>query len=806
MTFSQLASISGGKILQYRAEQHIRYLITDSRKAILSEESLFVAISGARHNGHQFVSEMYQRGVCSFMIEDDAFNFASFPEANIVLVPNSAEALQKVAAFRRSEFKKPLIAITGSNGKTIVKEWLFDLLSPDRPVIANPGSYNSQLGVPLSVWNLTPEYELGIFEAGISRPGEMEKLHQVLRPTIGLLTNIGSAHDEGFSDRNQKLDEKLKLFAGVEVLIYRHDHEEIQTRISDTMLPALSWGFGPGANIQVSQSEGLFKVTFQKHVFTLLLPFTDQASIENAFHCIAVMLHLGIAPDIVKQRVLALRPIANRLELKDGINNCQLVDDSYNNDLAGLQFSLQFLAHQKQRTRRTLILSDVLQSGLSPDLLGKEIAQLLTAYEIDRFVGVGPALLSARDAFPVNSIFFHDTHELIINLPQLRLQDELILIKGARSFQFERVVSALQKKMHGTVLEVNMDALVENLNFFKSCVNPGTRFMVMVKALAYGSGSVEIANLLRYHRVDYLGVAYADEGIDLRNNHIDLPIMVMNPTEESLDAMFAYNLEPEVYSLSLLHSTIAKAIGNPVRIHLKLDTGMSRLGFRESELTTLTELLIAHRNIEVVSIFSHLAGSDEAEHDPFSHQQAKQFINWASYIADRLTRKPLLHLLNSSGILRFPEYQFDMVRLGIGLYGVGDPRLKPVTRLRSTISQVRQLAAGETVGYGRSYKTSRPMQVATIAIGYADGFSRAFSNGVGKVLIHGVKAPIVGRVCMDMSMIDVTGLEVKEGDEVTIFGGGLPIEEVAVRIHTIPYEILTHTSSRVRRVFVAGGI
>jgi len=806
LSFSELVTLTGGKVVLKSKETTIERLVTDSRKAVLSEGVLFVAIRGQRHDGHQFIQEMYNQGIRTFLVEEDPADLTSLVEANILKVDNCIEALQLIAIEKRRAFSGEVIAITGSNGKTIVKEWLYELLSPDVKTIANPGSYNSQLGVALSVWNLTNSYDLGIFEAGISQGGEMEKLERMLHPTIGILTNIGSAHDEGFAGKVHKLNEKLGLFKGVDILVYCHDHSLVRSAVSDLKVSCLSWGFQEGADIRVSKEKDVLNVAHAGGRFELHMPFTDDASIENCMHCVAVLLYKRKSFAVIQDRIVRLRSVPNRLELKDGTNNCQIIDDSYNNDLGGLEFSLQFLIHQKQRSSRTLILSDILQSGLSEIALVEQIARLIRSYEINRFVGVGPVLRKHSSYFSKGSSLFANTEELVKSIHTLGLQDELVLIKGARSFEFEKVVAALQQKVHGTVLEVDLDALVHNLNFFKSKLSASTRLMVMVKALAYGSGSIEIANLMKFHKVQYLGVAYADEGIDLRKNHIDLPVMVMNPTELSLEHMFQYNLEPEVYSLKLLNAVVMKAKGNPIRIHLKLDTGMARLGFVESELEELMHILGNNPNIKVVSIFSHLAGSDEAAHDSFSREQGSRFKEWAVRIASYLPERPLFHLVNSSGILRFPEFHFDMVRLGIGLYGIGDTHLKPVASLKSTISQIRTIKTGESVGYGRSYRGERDMRIATIAIGYADGYSRSFSNGVGKVLVNGKQAAIVGRVCMDMTMIDVTEIDANEGDEVTLFGKGLPLEEVAGWINTIPYEILTNTSSRVRRLFLAGGI
>jgi len=522
------------------------------------------------------------------------------------------------------------------------------------------------------------------------------------------------------------------------------------------------------------------------------------------------MLHLGIEITTIQERIHLLRSVPMRLELKEGINQCQVIDDTYNNDLAGLQISLDFLQHQSQKANKTLILSDVLQSGLADDELTDRISQLVNNSGLVKFIGIGPVLAKHSRKFLVPYAFFQSTDEFLKSKQSGSFQQEVILVKGARVFQFEKIVSHLQRRVHGTIMEVDLSSLVYNLNYFKSKLKADTKVMVMVKAFAYGSGSVEVANVLQYNKVDYLGVAYADEGVDLRRNNITLPIMVMNPSEDGFPAMLNFNLEPEIYGFKILHEFISFLSGKHWKIHIKIDTGMHRLGFEEADITNLLKVLSENKNLEVASIFTHLAGSDEAEHDPFSKLQAEAFLKFSKKISEVIGNKPILHVLNTPGILRFPEWQLGMVRLGVGLYGV-DPtynnhNLKPVTTLKTIISQIRDVKAGESIGYSRKGKAIKTMKVATIAVGYADGYSRAFSRGVGEVLVNGKRASVVGNVCMDMTMIDITGLEAKEGDEVILFGEDLPIQELAGKINTIPYEILTNTSERVKRVFVAESI
>ncbi|MEO5602253.1 MAG: bifunctional UDP-N-acetylmuramoyl-tripeptide:D-alanyl-D-alanine ligase/alanine racemase [Cyclobacteriaceae bacterium] len=812
MLFSDLENITKGKVLKFFQNRDITTLITDSRKgASVLEGGLFFAVAGVHHDGHQYISKLYGQGIRQFVVERDLPEFANLEEANIIIVHGSIQALQQIVADHRSHISAPVIGITGSNGKTIIKEWLYQLLSPDFKIAKNPASYNSQLGVPLSVWQLQSHHTLGIFEAGISTRNEMQCLEKVLKPTIGIFTNIGSAHDEGFHDIFEKISEKLTLFKDTELVIYCKDHVSIDDAIQKTELRALNWGYGEKSTIRIIKKNTHYLVSSNQQQFALKIPFTDQASIENCFHCITVLIHFGFKPYDIQHRILLLKAIPMRLELKEGINRCQIIDDTYNNDLAGLQVSLDFLANQRQRSRKRIILSDIHESGLSDTALAKKISALISGSHTNQFIGIGPVLSSFQNDFPPGSVFYRSTEEFLKEFNLSSIQDEIVLIKGARVFAFEKIVTQLQQKAHGTVMEIDLGALVYNLNFFKACLQPSTKIMAMVKAFAYGSGSKEIANVLQYHKINYLGVAYADEGIELRRNNITLPIMVMNPSEESFATLLKHDLEPEVYNFKILLSLLDFIQGQSCKIHIKIDTGMHRLGFEEDQMDTLIDLLRTHPNLKVASIFTHLAGADEPRHDNFSKEQVACFKKIADRISGILPDKPLYHVLNSPGILRLPEFQFDMVRLGIGLYGI-DPTentsllLKPVATLKTIISQIKNIDAGESIGYGRRGRAESPMTIATIAIGYADGFSRAFSNGKGKVFLNGAVASVVGNVCMDMSMIDITGIPAEEGDDVIIFGKQLPIQQLAKSIHTIPYEILTSTSERVKRIFVAESI
>jgi alanine racemase len=808
--FSKLSEITGGKIFFLNEDQPITSLLIDTRKGQALSGSLFFAIKGERHDGHQYLAKAYEQGIRQFVVELPPKEVVLSQDCNVLHVDNTITALQKIASFHRHEFSIPIIGITGSNGKTIVKEWLSQALSKQKVVAKNPGSYNSQVGVPLSVWQLQPFHQLGIFEAGISKPGEMEHLHSIIDPTIGIFTNIGPAHDEGFKSMEEKVREKLKLFVDSEVLIYCKDHELIDNLV-DADQKTFTWGYDRSANLVIEKQDQVYILSFRNERHSIRLPFSDRASTENCFHCVATMIYLGISFTEIQEYVLAFRSIAMRLELKEGINQCQIIDDTYNNDLAGLEISLQFLTSQQQKKKKTLILSDVLESGLEGNALIKEIKSLLKKYPVQRFIGIGPLLNEHVDEFQPSSAFYQTTDEFLQKFDRDQFQQEIILVKGARKYQFERIVQKLQRKVHGTIMEIDLNAVVSNLNYFKAKVGVDTRIMVMVKAFAYGSGSNEIASLLQYHQVDYLGVAYADEGVELRKNNITLPIMVMNPSEDSFDQLLQFGLEPEVYSFKIFNSLLQYLNGKPCKVHVKLDTGMHRLGFNSNDVPDLIQLLKQNPHITVASIFSHLAGADEATHDEFSKHQAQVFLREATIISDALRYRPLFHILNSPGILRLPEFKFDMVRLGIGLYGINPTQetnnyLKPVATLKTILSQIMHVKKGESIGYGRRGRAEEDTRIGTIAIGYADGFSRAFSRGVGEVMVNGKRAPVIGNICMDMTMINLTGIEATEGDEVIIFGRDLPIQEVASKINTIPYEILTSTSERVKRVFVAESV
>lgn len=812
LPFAVLPRISSGEILQTAYSGTIQFLITDSRKAFASTEAVFFALGGSHRHGHQFIGDAYKAGVRQFVVDQDVPRLG-YPDANFFRANDVLQTIQDVAAHHRQQFHYPVLGITGSNGKTIVKEWLYQILSPDRAVVKNPGSYNSQLGVPLSVFQMQPHHALGIFEAGISRPGEMARLAALMRPTLGLFTMLGSAHAEGFTSPKEKLQEKLRLFATAHKIIYCADQPEVQQEMTHTFPPdrLLSWGFSPQADWRL-EATGPKNWTLHRpegDVSFHLEPMGSPAWEENRWQCVVAALWLGLPASVIQQRIVHLKEVPMRLQLRQGIQHCQLIDDTYNSDWESVQISLDFLNSLPQ-PRKSVILSDLLE-GMGDRPLSA-LVERLARLPLLRFIGIGPGWLNAREqlsGLPFAAVVYPDTESFLRQHPLDSFHDEAILIKGARPFHFEKIASSLARKTHGTVMSIDLGALAHNLTFFRSRLRPGTQIMAMVKAFAYGSGSEEVAGLLQYHGADYLGVAYPDEGILLRQHQIQLPVLVMNASLESIPHLVRHRLEPEVYSLSFLRS-LASA-GQPMRLHLKIETGMHRLGFGHEDTGELIHLLQSAPQLEVASVFSHLAGADDPQHDDYTRAQAARFERVVKEISDALAIKPLRHLVNTAGILRFPQFHYDMVRLGIGLYGVSplaEPisGLRPVARLRTTVSQIKQAAAGDTIGYGRKGKVSRASTIATLAIGYADGFSRAFGQGRGQVWINGHRAPVIGNVCMDMTMVDVTHLPVKEGDEAVIFGPELPIEEVAASIGTIPYEVLTNTSDRVRREFYTEGI
>lgn len=803
MHSSDLKTISGGTWLHFHQERKIRQIFIDSRKHFSADDSLFIAFSGKGHDGHHFLGELYERGVRQFIVEQNV-DSDSYPEANILLVPSTLSCLQQLAARHRKTFQHPVIGITGSNGKTIIKEWLFQVLSPEHSIIKSPGSYNSQIGVPLSVLPAESWHTLGLFEAGISRAGEMTALEEILQPDIGLFTNLLSAHDEGFSSREQKAQEKALLFSRSKNVVYCADDELLSRTLKD--LNGFTWSTRGNGNVKVRITSGIVHVDYGGSAFSVLTNFSDQASLENLCHVISLMLLMGYSAEVISERCSQLRRLPMRLEMKDAVNGCKIIDDSYSNDLSSLKIALDFLKAQHSG-KKVIILSDLQQTGMSEENWFREVRQLLGGAELDGVIGIGPVLGSQYKLLHPLAEGFADVDSFLSSFSFINWQNYGILVKGARAFRLEQIVEKLQRHIHGTVMEIDLLALNRNLNVFRSQLTTGTKLMVMVKAFAYGSGSTEIARFLEHNGVHYLGVAYADEGVAIRNRGINVPVMVMNPAPESYGLLVTHGLEPAIFSIQQLRDLISRLRGERLGIHIKLDTGMHRLGFETSELSTLASLLSENPQLSIRSVYSHLAASEDPALDSFSREQAKRFEEGFTCIANAVGYQPMRHLLNTAGILRFPEFHFDMVRLGIGLYGVGpkDSELEQVVTLKTIISQIKTINEGETVGYGRRGQVKSGARIATIAIGYADGYSRAFGQGKGKVLIQGKLAPTVGNICMDMAMVDISGIEAKEGDEVIIYGKELPPSQVAEWIGTIPYELLTATGDRVRRIFHSAG-
>lgn len=810
-TISTIAEILEADAKLVSSQAIIQYLIVDSRSVLVAENSLFFALSSHR-NGHAFIEDAYKKQIRNFVITEEKY-IALYPDCNFILVDDALKALQELATTHQHHFNLKKIGITGSNGKTIVKEWLYQLLAVDFNIIRSPKSYNSQIGVPLSVWQINADHTLGIFEAGISATNEMETLAEIIQPQIGILTNIGEAHAEGFASKEEKLAEKLKLFATCELFIYSPDYV---TGIHFSALPGqrkFSWSSTQRADLRIIAIEPLegschLRAIHQDQEITCLLPFKDKASIENSIICWATLLALGYGSEQASLRLDKLSHVSMRLELKNGINQCSIIDDSYSADISSLAIALDFLNQQNQHAKKTVILSELFETGKEDIVLYTEIADLLAQKKVNRLIGIGANLAQYEVLFQCETQFFENTDAFIHDFPGLQFSHETILVKGARRFEFARISKILTQKIHDTILEIDLNAMVGNLQFYRSKIKPGVKIMAMVKAFSYGSGSFEIANLLQFHKVDYLAVAYADEGIALRKAGITLPIMVMSPEESAFEAIVNHHLEPEIYSLEILKSflnALPEEITN-YPVHLKIDSGMHRLGFDHDEIDKLTELLKDAQKVKIQSIFSHLVASGEAEHDGFTQQQMNKFKIIANKLINFLGYQPILHIANTSGISRWPDGQMDMVRLGIGLYGfdaglLNNRGLQTTMVLKTTVTQVKTIDAGETVGYSRQGVMPNGGKIATVKIGYADGYRRDFGNGVGKMLINGHLVPTIGSICMDMTILDITGLDVSAGDEAIVFNKERTIMQLADDIHTIPYEILTAISQRVKRVY-----
>jgi len=813
-TIEKVATLIGAR--RYgEHETTVGWLLTDSRSLCFPEQTLFFALRSKRNDGHKFIDELYRRGVRSFVVEQEPADYqTAYPDANFLKVPSPLAALQRLAERHRDEFDIPVVGITGSNGKTWVKEWLHQILMPTMKVTRSPKSYNSQIGVPLSVWLLNEQTQVALFEAGISEPGEMLALHDIIQPTIGVLTSLGSAHQENFRNMDEKCMEKLQLFRDTEVIIYPSDDDTVSrcVRRSQYQGERIGWSrYSEKAPMYVKTEGRKVSYIYKGVEGSYEIPFIDEASIENSITCAIVALYLGMSPEDLAERMAKLEPIAMRLEVKDGQRGLTLINDSYNSDVNSLDIALDFMNRRPEQEGKckTLILSDIYQSGETPSELYREVSDLLRKRGIDRFVGIGPEIMAQAAQFTVGQKwFFANVDDFLQSSVFRNMHDEIVLLKGARSFGFEHISELLEQKVHETILEVDLNAVVENLNHYRSFMKPETKIVCMIKADAYGAGAVEIAKTLQDHRVDYLAVAVADEGVTLRKAGITQNIIVMNPEMSSFKTLFDYDLEPEVYSFRLMDALIQAARKEGITgwpVHLKLDTGMHRLGFDpRHDIDQLIDRLKHQTAIIPRSVFSHFVGSDSDDFDNFSAHQFELFNEGSKKIQAAFSHKILRHMDNSAGIEHFPERQMDMCRLGIGLYGV-DPRtngiLSTVSTLKTTILQLRHVPKEETVGYSRKGKLERDSVIAAIPIGYADGLNRKLGNRHCYCLVNGQKAEYVGNICMDVALIDVTDIPCQEGDSVEIFGKNLPVTVLSDVLETIPYEVLTSVSNRVKRVY-----
>lgn len=817
-TIEKITTLIGARRVG-ESEAQIGWLLTDSRSLCFPEATLFFALSSARNDGHRYVGDLYRRGVRNFVVSHLPQSINDYPDANFLVVMSPLEALQRLAERHRDEFDIPVVGLTGSNGKTMVKEWLYQLLSPSMVVTRSPRSYNSQIGVPLSVWLLDTQSEVALFEAGISQPGEMAALRDIIQPTIGVFTSLGDAHQENFRSLEEKCMEKLQLMLHAATVVYDTDDQVVGRclRKSGYAGEKLGWSLtDPRAAFFVERQESdangvTVTYRFRDAAGSYHLPFIDEASVKCSYACAVVALHLGIDAEQLDERMRLLEPVAMRLEVKEGQRGCTLINDSYNSDVNALDIALDFMARRpdSKGRRHTLILSDICQSGDNPEALYHKVSELAVKRGVDQLIGVGQTISSQAAAIEVKEkYFFNDVTQLIGSKVFASLHDEVILIKGARPFGFDQLTELLEQKVHETILEVNLGAVVENLNYYRSFLKPTTKMVCMVKADAYGAGAVEVAKTLQDHRVDYLAVAVADEGVTLRKAGITSNIIIMNPEMTAFKTMFDYDLEPEVYNFRLLEALVKAAEKQGITgwpIHVKLDTGMHRLGFDpEKDIDSLVHRLKHQTALIPRSVFSHFVGADSDDFDEFSAKQFECFERGSKALQAAFDHKILRHIDNSAGILHFPERQLDMCRLGIGLYGI-DSRdnhiLHTVSTLKTTILQLREVKKEDTVGYSRKGTLQRDSRIAAIPIGYADGLNRHLGNGHCYCLVNGKKAPYVGNICMDVAMIDVTDIPCQEGDMVEIFGKQLPVTVLSDALDTIPYEVLTGLSSRVKKIY-----
>lgn len=833
LNLSQISQIlgcqlHGNRLASATTQPQVSILLTDSRSLSFASQTLFFALVTPKGDGHKYIAALYEKGVRAFVVSQSNDEFRNTcPEGWFLVVPDTLAALQKLAAWKRQQYQIPVVGITGSNGKTIVKEWLYQLLHDVRNIVRSPRSYNSQVGVPLSVWQMEEEHDLALFEAGISQPDEMDRLEKIVRPTIGILTNIGTAHDAGFASQNQKLVEKLLLFRHADIIIYNADIPGINDALEMAGIGARSMAWTrrhKDAQIEVLNVQRGERDTTVDYLFLgmdgrFTIPMNDDASLENAMNCLALMLYLGHSPEDCAKRLARLTPLAMRLEVVEGKRGCLLINDVYNSDLTSLEMALEF---QKRRSssamKNTLILSEIQQANLDDRYRSHKLAQYCQLYQLHKLICIGEKLVKtsmmlheelAQMGQRIILDFYATTEDFLKSDEIGRLSNELVLLKGAREFQFERISEQLQLRRHETVLEVNLDAIVHNLNQYRAHLKPETKLTCMVKAFGYGTGSYELAKTLQDQNVDYLAVAVADEGADLRRQGIRVPIIVMNPEMSAFRVIIENRLEPEIYSFRLLDAFVAECLAMGVTrypIHIKIDSGMHRLGFQPHEIDRLIGELQGKNAVQVRSVFSHFATADDPNQEDFVHEQKRRFDLCADRIRAAFHYPILRHICNSAGIEKYMQYQMEMCRLGIGLYGVEASEvrmdLEPVAALKTTILQIKDIPAEETVGYMRNGKLARPSRIAMVPIGYADGYDRRFGNGGAEMLVCGKRVPTVGNICMDVTFLDVTDCpEAQEGDVVEIFGNNIPLTELSDRLQTICYEVLSTVSTRVKRIY-----
>ncbi|MDR2496044.1 MAG: bifunctional UDP-N-acetylmuramoyl-tripeptide:D-alanyl-D-alanine ligase/alanine racemase [Tannerellaceae bacterium] len=815
-SIQEVERATGAKTLQLY-DHCISIILTDSRRLTSPTETLFFALKTKTNNGHKYIRELYKLRVRCFVVSEEPDDMAEMPEASFLLVKDTLKALQRLAAYHRARFDIPLIGIAGSNGKTTVKEFIYQLLRKDFNIVRSPMSYNSQIGVPLSIWEISPKHNLAIIEAGISQPDEMDQLRPIIEPTIGIFTGIGEAHQENFVSTHQKCMEKLSLFSKCQAVIYNADNFVVNKCMEAALLSHRTVGWSrtnedAPVYIESQEKKGdetVIKCSIMGIPTVYTVPFTDDASIENVMHSITLMMYLKPTSVRDTSRFAALEAVDMRVNVREGVRNCILIDDSYNSDFNSLESALNFMKGRRadKELQSVLILSDILQSGALPKSLYKRVAELVRRKKVSHIVGIGRDISEFGSLFTISKEFYLNTDEFLQSQSIRRFSDSIILLKGSRRFHFERITEQLEKRTHETVLEVDLNAIVHNYNQFRTMLRPETKVIVMVKAFGYGLGSEETAKTLQEQRCDYLAVAVADEGAALRRAGISIPVIVMNPEASSFHLLFEHRLEPEIYSFRMLDLVIRETLRRGITsypVHIKIDTGMNRLGFAPEDAEEICRRLRLQSGVTVRSVFSHLAGSDTPSLDAFTHRQAAIFAEVAERIEADLDYRILKHILNSAGIERFPQYQMDMVRLGLGLYGlsaVDNRQLRNVSTLRTTILQIREAPAGRSVGYGCGNVLSRPSRIGIIPIGYADGLDRRLGNGKGMVRINGELCPIVGNICMDIAMVDLTGTSAAEGDAVIIFGKELPPTRIASALGTIPYEILTSISTRVKRLY-----